>query len=63
MALMLAAAISLIVLGVVFGLFFPVMFVAAAAGLVLLILSLVAAARRAKTASPRTEDPTPDSPE
>jgi hypothetical protein len=38
-------------------------FVAAAAGLVLLILALVAGARRAKTASADTEDPTPDRPE
>jgi hypothetical protein len=63
MPLMLAAAISLIVLGVVLGLFFPVMFVAAAAGLVLLILSIVAAGRRAKNASSRIDDPTPDRPE
>ena len=60
---MLAAGIALIVVGVVLGLFFPVVFVAAAAGLVLLILSLVAGARRAKTASADTEDPTPDRPE
>jgi F0F1-type ATP synthase assembly protein I len=59
----LAAGIALIVVGVVLGFFFPVVFVAAAAGLVLLILSLVAGARRAKTASVRTEDPTPDRPE
>jgi UPF0716 family protein affecting phage T7 exclusion len=59
----LAAGIALIVVGVVLGFFFPVVFVAAAAGLVLLILSLVAGARRAKTGSARTEDPTPDPPE
>jgi membrane protein implicated in regulation of membrane protease activity len=59
----LAAGIALIVVGVVLGLFFPVVFVAAAAGLVLLILSFVATARRAKTASADTEDPTPDRPE
>ena len=46
---MLAAAIALIALGVVFGLFFPVMFVAALAGVVLLILFFVSGARRAKT--------------
>ena len=60
---MLAAAVALIALGVVLGLFFPVMFVAAAAGVVLLIVALVAAGRRAKTASPRTADPTPGPPE
>jgi ABC-type Na+ efflux pump permease subunit len=59
----LAAGIALVFLGVVFGFFFPVMFVAAAAGLVLLILALVAGARRAKDASPGVEDPTPDRPE
>ena len=60
---MLATAIALIVLGVVLGLFFPVMFVAAAAGVVLLVASFVAAGRRATNASPRTPDPTPDRPE
>ena len=60
---MLATAIALIVLGVVLGLFFPVMFVAAAAGLLLLVASFVAAGRRARTASPRTTDPAPDRPE
>jgi hypothetical protein len=58
-----ATSVALIVLGVILGLFFPVMFVAAAAGLVLLIVTLVAAGRRATTASPRTTDPTPDRPE
>ena len=60
---MLAAAIALIALGVVLGLFFPVMFVAAAAGLVLLILSLVAAGRRARQPAARVDDPAPDPPE
>jgi hypothetical protein len=59
----LATALVWIVLGVVLGLFFPVMFVAAAAGLVLLVASLVAGGRRAATATPRTPDPTPDPPE
>jgi hypothetical protein len=45
---MLAAAIALIALGVVLGLFFPVMFVAALAGVVLPVLFLVSGARRAK---------------
>lgn len=59
----LATSITLIVLGVVLGLFFPVMFVAAAAGAVLLIISLVAASRRATTAPARVDDPAPDRPE
>ena len=60
---MLATSIALIALGVVLGFFFPVMFVAAAAGAVLFVISLVAASRRAATATPRTADPTPDRPE
>ena len=60
---MLFTALALIVLGIVLGLLFPVMFVAAAAGLVLLVVSLVAGARRAASASPRAVDPTPDRPE
>ena len=59
---MLVTAIVLIAAGIVLGLFFPVMFVAAAAGVVLLILALVAGTRRATTE--RTSvDPTPDAPE
>ena len=59
---MLVTAIVLIPAGIVLGLFFPVMFVAAAAGVVLLILALVAGTRRATTE--RTSvDPTPDAPE
>ena len=45
---MLVTALVLIALGIALGLFFPVMFVAALAGVVLLILFLVAAAREAK---------------
>ena len=60
---MLATAIALIVLGVVLGLFFPVMFVAAAAGLVLLILALVGASRRATEPVAAASDPAPDRPE
>jgi hypothetical protein len=59
---MLVTAIMLIGAGIVLGLFFPVMFVAAAAGVVLLILSLVAGARRATTERTAV-DPTPDAPE
>jgi hypothetical protein len=43
-------AIILIVLGVVFGFVFPVIFVAAAAGFVLLLFALFATGRRAKNA-------------
>jgi hypothetical protein len=60
---MLATAIALIVLGVVLGLFFPVMFVAAAAGVLLLILALVGASRRATEPPAAATDPTPDRPE
>jgi hypothetical protein len=59
---MLVTAIVLIGAGIVLGLFFPVMFVAAAAGVVLLILSLVAGTRRATTER-TAADPTPDAPE
>lgn len=59
---MLVTALVLIAAGVVLGLFFPAMFVAAAAGLVLLVISLVAGARR--TAGARGgSDPAPDRPE
>ena len=44
---MLITGLVLIALGVIFGLFFPVMFVAAAAGVVLLVLFVVAGTRRA----------------
>ena len=44
---MIVTALVLIILGAVLGLFFPVMFVAAAAGVVILVLALVAAGRRA----------------
>ena len=52
---MLITAIALIALGVIVGLFFPVMFVAALAGLVLLILFLVAGARRAKVETEKAD--------
>ena len=45
---MLFTALALIAFGMVLGLFFPIMFVAALAGVVLLILFFVAGARRAK---------------
>jgi len=54
---MVATAIILIILGVVFGFMFPVVFVAAAAGLVLLIISLVGAGRGAKDAVEESSEP------
>lgn len=59
---MLVTALVLIVAGILLGLFFPAMFVAAAAGLVLLIISLVAGARRT-AGTRRGSDPAPDRPE
>src|ERR687898_946397 len=52
----LITAFVLIALGILLGLFFPVMFVAALAGLVLLILFFVGGARRAKAES-ESSDP------
>jgi UPF0716 family protein affecting phage T7 exclusion len=54
---MVAAAIVLIIIGVVFGFMFPVVFVAAVAGLVLLVISLVATGRRAKDAVEESSEP------
>ena len=54
---MVATAIILIILGVVFGFMFPVVFVAAAAGVLLLIVSLVAAGRGAKDAVEESSKP------
>jgi hypothetical protein len=54
---MLVTALVLIVLGIVLGLFFPVMFVAAAAGIVLLIVFFVGAARRATTGAVGSDEP------
>lgn len=54
---MLAVAIVLIVLGVVLGFLFPVMFVAAAAGIALLAVFFFGAGRRAKTAAAGAEAP------
>jgi hypothetical protein len=59
----LAVAITLIALGIVLGLFFPVMFVAAAAGVVLLIVFLVGAGRRAQTGAVGTDEPGTTRPE
>jgi hypothetical protein len=53
---MVFAALALIGLGVVLGFFFPVMFVAALAGVVLLVLFFVAGARRTK-AETESADP------
>lgn len=54
---MLATAIVLIVLGVVLGIFFPVMFVAALAGIVLLVVFFFGAGRRAKSGAVGGEEP------
>jgi hypothetical protein len=43
----LGVALALLIVGVVLGFFFPVMFVAALAGLVLLVVFLVGAGKRA----------------
>jgi hypothetical protein len=51
-----AAAVALIVLGVVLGIFFPVMFVAALAGIVLLVLFLFGAGRRATTGATGSDE-------
>ena len=60
---MLAVAITMIALGVILGLFFPVMFVAAAVGVVLLIVFLVGAGRRAQTGAVGTDEPGATRPE
>ena len=54
---MLAAGIVLIVLGVVLGIFFPVMFIATAAGIALLLVFFFGAGRRAKTGAVGSEEP------
>ena len=54
--LVLAAAVALILLGIVLGIFFPVMFVAAVAGIVLLVLFLIGAGRRATTGATGSDD-------
>ena len=59
---MLAVAIALIVLGVLLGLFFPVMFVAALAGVALLVFFLVGAKRTMVDAT-GGDDVSPDRPE
>jgi uncharacterized membrane protein len=58
----LPVAIALIVLGVLLGLFFPVMFVAALAGIVLLVVFLVGA-KRATVDATRQDEVSPDRPE
>lgn len=57
---MLAAALVLIALGIVLGLVaFPIGFIAAAAGLVLLVVFLVGGARRAQTGKVGSDDAAP----
>jgi hypothetical protein len=59
----LAAAVALIVVGVVLGLFFPVMFVATAIGIVLLVVYFVGAQRRATTGAVGSDEPASNQPE
>jgi hypothetical protein len=54
---MLATALVLLVLGVVLGIFFPVMFVAAVAGIVLLVIFFFGAGRRARTGAVGSDEP------
>jgi hypothetical protein len=58
----LATALALIVLGVVLGLLFPVMFIATAVGIALLLVFFVGARRRAMTGATGSE-PAPNPPE
>jgi hypothetical protein len=48
----LGVALALLIMGVVLGFFFPVMFVAAVAGLVLLVVFLVGARKATGDAAP-----------
>jgi hypothetical protein len=54
---MLAGAVALIVVGIVLGIFFPVMFIATAVGIALLIVFFVGAKRRATTGAVGTDEP------
>jgi hypothetical protein len=60
---MVVTALVLIALGVLLGIFFPVMFVAAAAGVVLLIVFFVGAGRRAASGAVGSDEPAPNRPE
>jgi hypothetical protein len=60
--LVLAAAVALIVVGIVLGIFFPVMFVATAAGIVLLVVFLAGAGRRAATGATGSDEAPPNRP-
>jgi hypothetical protein len=53
----LPVAIALIVLGIVVGIFFPVMFVATAAGIVLLVVFFFGAGRRAASGAVGSDEP------
>jgi hypothetical protein len=52
---MVVTGLALIAIGVLVGLVFPVMFVAAVAGLVVLVIGLMAGGRRAQGAASGTE--------
>ena len=54
---MLPVAIALIVIGIVLGIFFPVMFVATLAGIVLLVVFFVGAGRRASSGAVGSDEP------
>lgn len=54
---MLFGAIVLIVLGILVGIFFPVVFPVTAVGIALLVVWFVGAKRRAKTGAVGTQDP------
>jgi hypothetical protein len=58
----LATAVALIVVGIVLGIFFPVMFVATAAGIVLLAVFLIGAGRRAATGATGSDEAPADRP-
>jgi len=60
---MLVTALVLIALGIVLGIFFPVMFVAAVAGLVLLIVFFAGAGRRATTGAVGSDETASNRPE
>jgi hypothetical protein len=51
------------VLGVVLGIFFPVMFIATAVGIALLIVFVVGASRRARTGAVGSDEPGTNRPE
>jgi hypothetical protein len=53
----LPVAIALIVLGIALGIFFPVMFVATVAGIILLVVFFLGAGRRAASGAVGSDEP------